>query len=183
MLILPKLVDGVVPDAARAGIPAAQVGIPPIRFDATDFDVSPTSGNQDEEYLKLDNPLDVAVDVSGWRLSGDVQHTIRSGTVIPAGASLYLTPNVQAFRSRLTGPSGGEGLFVQGNYDGHLSNLGETVELLAADDSLVDTLVTPFQPTDWQQFLRITELHYNPSSSSEATEFIELSNIGRARLP
>jgi hypothetical protein len=178
MLILPKLVDGVVPDADSAGIPPAQIGNPPIRFDTTDFDVSPVSGNQDEEYLKLDNPLDVAVDVSGWRLTGAIQHTIRSGTVIPAGSSLYLTPNAQTFRSRLTEPSGGNGLFVQGNYDGHLSNLGETIELLAADGSLVDMLVTPFQPTDWQRFLRITELHYNPSGAGEATEFIELSNIG-----
>ena len=179
MLILPQLVEGVITDADVAGIPAAQIGNPAIRFDPLDFDVSPTSGNQDQEYVKLHNPLDVAVDVSGWRLTGGIEHTIHPGTIIPARTSLYLTPDAYAFRTRATGPSGGQGLFVQGNYDGHLSNLGETMTLLATDGSLIDTLVTPFQPTDLQRYLRVTELHYNPSGSDESTEFIELGNISQ----
>ena len=50
--------------------------------------------------------------------------------MIPAGGTLYVSPNVYAFRQRTTGPSGNQGLLVQGNYDGHLSKWGESVQLL-----------------------------------------------------
>ena len=94
MFVLPELIDGVIRDVEIAGIPHAQVGNPAVQFDPNDFDATPESGNQDEEYLKLDNPTDVAVDISGWRLAGGIQHTFRPGTIIPAGMSLYVSPNV-----------------------------------------------------------------------------------------
>ena len=43
-----------------AGIPHAQVSSPPIAFDHVDLDTNPLSGNQDEEYLRLNNPTDQA---------------------------------------------------------------------------------------------------------------------------
>ena len=141
-------------------IPLAQVGNPAIDFGAIDF--NPASGNQDEEYIELVNPNDVAVDLSGWQLTGGVEWQFPAGTVLPAGWSLYVTPNAQAFRARETGPSGGQGLFVQGNYDGHLSNFGETIELLAADGPLVSTSTYEGDPTDAQQYLRISEIMYHP---------------------
>jgi len=177
MFVLPELVDGVITSVEIAGIPHAQEAHPPLRFDPNDFDATPESGNQDEEYIKLDNPTDVAVDVSGWRLDGGIRHTFRPGTIIPAGMSLYVSPNVPAFRARATGPSGGQSRLVQGNYEGHLSGRGETIELIAPDGTLIDTLVTPDESTDAQRFLRVTELHYNPRALDEATEFIELQNI------
>ena len=176
-LILPVLIDGVIPITEIAGIPHGQEGNPTIQFDAASFDANPTSGNQDEEYLKLDNSNDVAVDISGWRLTGGIEHTFRPGTVIPAGDSLYVSPNVRAFRARTTGPSGGQGLFVQGNYNGHLSSFGETVQLLAENGTVLDTLTTPSSPSDAQKFLRITEVNYNPVGLGDDSEFIELKNI------
>ncbi len=121
MFVLPVLIDGIIRSVEIAGIPHGQVENPAIRFDANSFDTMPASGNQDEEYVKLDNPTDVAVDISGWRLAGGIEHTFRPGTTIPAGMSLYVSPNVRAFRARATGPSGGQTLLVQGDYDGHLS--------------------------------------------------------------
>ena len=176
-LIIPELIEGQFSSVAIAGIPDGQVGNPTINFDQTNFEVNPASGNRDEEYLKLDNPNDQAIDISGWTLTGAVEHTFKPGTVIPAGSSLYVSPNVRAFRARQTGPSGGQGLFVQGNYQGHLSNYGETVQLFAADGTLMDALSTPANPSDQQQFLRITEINYNPSGLDDANEFIELKNI------
>lgn len=119
----------------NAGIPDQQVGNPTITFGQIEFD--PTSGNQDEEFLELVNGNATAVDISGWTLDGGIQFTFSSGTVIPAGGSLYVTPNVNVFRARADGPSGGQGLFVQGGYAGHLSRDGESVSLIATDGGIV----------------------------------------------
>jgi hypothetical protein len=160
-----------------AGIPQAQVGIPRIDIDSAQFDVNP-AGSQDEEYLKLNNANLVAVDISGWQLRGGIQHTFRPGTVIPEGSALYVTPNVVAFRNRQTDPSAGQGLLVQGNYSGHISNFGETIELVAPNGSVVSSLTTPSIPSHAQQYVRVTELHYNPPGEDH-TEFIELTNTSR----
>ena len=44
------------------------------------------------------------------------------------------------FRQRAVSPTGGEGNFAQGNYKGHLSNDGETLELEDADGRVVDNM-------------------------------------------
>ena len=169
----------------RAGIPNQQAGNPLINFGTVNLDGSegegeivfnPISGNQDEEYISLINPNTFAVDVSGWKLSGGVDFTFQPGVVIPAGGTLYVSPDVNAFRARTTGPSGGQSLFVQGGYAGHLSNFGETIQLLATDNAVVSSVTTPAVLSDAQKFLRISELHYNPQGMDD-TEYIELTNI------
>ncbi|MGQ0627829.1 MAG: CotH kinase family protein [Phycisphaerales bacterium] len=108
--------------SANAGgiIPPAQSPTASVVFG--DIERSPASGNQDEEYLALNNPGSTAVDISGWRLTGDIEHTFRPGTVIAPGGVLYCTPDVNTFRARTVGPRGGQGLFVQGNFSGHLAS-------------------------------------------------------------
>jgi hypothetical protein len=73
------------------------------------------------------------VDVSNWRLTGGIEFTMRPGTVIPAGKSLYLAANVNAFRNRAASPHAGQGLFVQGAYGGFLSTQGNTPLILEND--------------------------------------------------
>ena len=158
-----------------AGIPHAQQGNPEIQFGQ--IEVNPVSGNQNEEFLELFNPLSTAVDISGWQLTGGVTFQFRPGTVIPAGDRLFVSPNPVAFRARSSGPSGGQTLFVQGGYTGYLSNHGATVNLVAADGQLVSSVTTPAEPTPAQKFLRISEIHYHPADDREATEFLELHNI------
>ena len=161
-------------------IPNAQPANPAINFGS--FEYNPASGNQDEEYIQLLNPNSYAVDISGWKLTGGVEHIFLPGTVIVAGGSLYVCPNVAAFRARAAYPTGGRGLFVQGNYRRHLSNWGETVNLFTEKDYLIDTMTYNGNPSDQQQYLRITELMYHPaqagSYNEEEYEFIELQNIG-----
>ena len=183
MFVLPILIDGIIRNVEIAGIPHGQLGNPAIRFDPAGFDATPASGNQDEEYVKLDNPTDVAVDISGWRLSGGIEHTFRPGTIIPAGMSLYVSPNVRVFRARTAGPAGGQTLLVQGDYDGHLSGRGETIQLVAADGALVDSLVTPDESTDAQRFLRITEVHYNPRAWTTKPSSSNCRTSARGRRP
>ena len=132
--------------------------------------------NQDEEFLCLTNQNGYAVDVSGWKMEGGITHRLRAGTVIPAGGSLYLSPNVAAFRSRTTAPRGGMGLFVQGNYDGHLNAWGETLTLTDASGRIVSRTNFTGAPSLAQQYLRITEIMYNPADPN--CEYIELQNIG-----
>jgi hypothetical protein len=50
---------------------------------------------------------------------------------------------VRTFRQRETYPTGGQGLFVQGNYRGHLSSRGETIDLQDQSQRLVATLTYP----------------------------------------
>jgi len=172
------------PGGSTPLIPAAQAGTPAIGIAGLEY--QPASGNQDEEYIILTNANAVAVDISGWRLNKGVSFVFRPGTVISAGAALYVSPDVAVFRGRATAPTGGQSLFVQGPYGGHLSSFGETVQLLAADWTVVAETNYPGNPTDQQRCLRVSELHYNPAApnpalgelsvDSDEFEFIELLN-------
>ncbi|HEY3266634.1 MAG TPA: CotH kinase family protein [Armatimonadota bacterium] len=132
-------------------IPPSQAATPDIRFGASN--AVPASGNQEEEYLQIVNAGESAADISGWTLSGDISHTFAPGTVIAAHGSLYVSPDVSAFRRRATSPRGGEGRFVQGNYHGHLSSAAASVELRTD----AGTLVADAKPTadDVARALRI----------------------------
>ena len=167
-----------------AAIPNAQPEDAVLAFGEVEF--NPSSGSQDEEYIELINPNACAVDVSDWQLTGGIEYTFRPGTVIVAGGSLHVSPSVRAFRNRATSPRGGEGRLVQGNYDGHLSSWGETIDLTDRYGRLVATLTYPGDPSDQQRYLRVTEIMYNPATegdfNNDECEFLELTNIGAARL-
>ena len=181
LIIQPKLLAGV----------EAQ-GVASLEFGALDF--NPSSGNQDQEYIQLTNPGTDAVDISGWQLRGGVEHTFVPGTVVAANSSLYVTPDVVAFRARTAGPRGGQSLFVQGGMKGHLSNFGETIQLLRDDNSLVAEKTYVGDPTAQQKYLRVSEIMYNPMGPSEeelhivpdadaqSFEFVELVNTADDEL-
>lgn len=149
----------------------------------TDLDYNPVSGNQDEEYVCLTNANPFAVDISGWNLSGGVQHTFEAGTVLPARGALYVSPNAAAFRSRALPPHGGMGLFVQGNYQGHLNAWGESLALTDSTGRLVTSNSFVGNPSPAQRYLRITEIMYNPAplpgntNDAQQFEYLELKNI------
>lgn len=170
-----------------AGIPDAQSQNAAIHFGA--YEISPPSGDQDEEYLQLVNTNAASVDISGWTIKGGVNVTFVPGTVILASNVVYVSPRVSAFRSRAATPKGGQGLFVVGDYSGHLSTLGETLTLRASDDRVVDTLSFTGLASAAQQALRITEVMYHPRLPDTGTvyperdyEFVELRNTGPVAL-
>ena len=178
--------------AGTVGIPVAQPSGVPLAIGMIEF--SPASGNQADEYVQITNPNSFAVDVSGWTVEGGIEHTFKPGTVIPSNATglpLHLSPSVNAFRSRGTAPTGNEENFVQGNYSGQLSARGETITIRDTDGSVAASTTYLGAPSDAQQFLRITELHYHPADPTAAEfgagftndgefEFVELKNIGPA---
>jgi len=118
-----------VPGSYSALLPAAQSS--GLRMEFGKVEADPASGDQDEEFIELKNPNASTVDISGWILEGGITHIFDPGTVLPPGSSLYVSPKVQVFRARKSSPSGREGLFVQGNYRGHI----KTGELLQLRDS------------------------------------------------
>lgn len=164
-----------------------------------EMEVNPGAMGQDAEYFTLRNTGEEAVDISGWKLTGAVDYTFPGGTVIPpAGTApvgtLYVAKEIAAFRSRSSGPHGGEFRLVVGGYSGQLSARGETLELRRTDGSLAISQATPAQPTALQQSLRISALLYAPlppsvsematvpQAAEEDFEWIEICNIGPATL-
>ncbi len=156
-------------------LPTSQSASPAIGFGAIVH--NPSSGNQNEEYIELTNTNNVAVDVSGWTLEGGVAMALQAGTVIPSNGSVFLTPDLISFRARAASPKGGEDLFVQGNYSGHLSNFGETLILRRGDGSVAATTDTVDDASDPQRYLVISEVMYHPADPNADAEYIELLNI------
>jgi|GEM_PF-320912 len=171
-------------------LPEAQPTNITINIGALDF--NPASSNQNEEYIQLVNTNTIFVDISGWKLTGAVDHVFQGGVVIPpAGPSntVYVVPNKKAFRSRASGPSGGQQLYVEGPYKGQLSARGETIFLVDTTGRLVTTNLYPGAPSGPQQWLRITEIMYHPAAppsgsqfEAEDYEYIELRNTGPTNL-
>jgi len=171
----------VVQGPGGVGIPAAQSADTPLDFGA-DFQLAPSSGDPRQAYITLVNPNPYAIDLSGWTLAGPAHTTFAAGTVIPAGDTLYLTPDVSAFRSRTEGPSGGERRFVQ-SYSGVLSPSGGTLTLFDASGRQVARQAFGGSGPADQHDLRVSEIMYNPapdaadpSIDNDDFEFIELVN-------
>jgi hypothetical protein len=127
-------------------IPGAQPAGTVVNFGA--IETTPNSGNLDEQYIELINPNGFAVDISGWTLScgQDSQihlFTFRGGTVIPANGTIYVAANRVAFRSRNSSPTGGQSLFVVGDFTGRLAARGEILHLTDRQQVTVDSVATP----------------------------------------
>ena len=156
-------------------------------------EANPSTGNQDEEYIQLLNPNRFAVDISGWTLSAGIDtptpiFTFRGGTVIGASDTLFVAADRTAFRARRSFPTGGQALFVVGDYAGRLSARGETLELTDRQGVTVATASTRALPSRAQSYLRITEIMYHPPTLPDDTfendeyEYLELRNIGQVQI-
>ncbi|MBP7950280.1 MAG: lamin tail domain-containing protein [Verrucomicrobiales bacterium] len=178
-------------------MPAAQAAAPAITISSVDY--NPGTGNQ--EYVKLTNTGPVAVDVSGWTLSGAIDFRIPDGTIIPTGngtteniGALFVVKDKNGFRARTTGPRAGQYCFCVGGYKGQLSARGETLVLSNAEGTQIDTNTWAPSPTAAQQALRITQILFKPNNPTGAEltaipeliasdfEWLEITNIGSTLL-
>ena len=164
----------------NAGIPLSQSVLASIAVSGVE--ASPGSSNQLEEFVCITNLTPAAVDITDWKLDGGVEFKFKPGTVIPSNSVIYVSPNVVAFKQRTSGPRGGQGLFVVGPYDGQLSARGEPLTIRDNLGRLVYSNSYPAAPSLAQQFLRVSEIMYNPSAlagntnSPQEFEYIELVN-------
>lgn len=171
---------------SNAGIPLDQSGDAVVTIHS--FEVNPSSGNQQQEFIVLTNAMPFSVDISDWELSGGVRFKFRPGTVMTSNSMLFVSPNVVAFRGRTAGPRGGQGHFVVGGLEGQLSTRGESVLLHDQWGRLVHTNGYLGNPSAAQRDLRITEIMYAPALPAGSIytaadyEYIELKNIGTTTL-
>ncbi|MCA9216745.1 MAG: CotH kinase family protein, partial [Planctomycetales bacterium] len=177
MLIQPTLVGGIL-EPREINVRFGTINSDNVESD-NEIVYNPISGNQDEEYISIINAGNAAIDMSGWMVTGGMEVQFQPGTVLAANSTLYVTPDVNAFRARSTGPSGMQSRFVQAADRGHLSNFGETLSLIDNNGASVATVSTPVAPSDVQSYLRVSELHYDPDGQDDGTEFIEFTNISR----
>jgi CotH kinase protein/Lamin Tail Domain len=143
------------------GVPTSQVANPNVTFGTIDF--NPASANQNQEYIAIVNHSSTAVDISDWSLSGAVSHTFEGGTVIPANATYYAVADVAQFKLRVTGPAGGQKLFIQGNFDGRLNDTYGQLSLKDATGATITstTYGTPPLPGDFDSSGTVDAQDYN----------------------
>ena len=192
---------------AGATVPSSQPSDAANLITIETIDFNPSTDNQRHEFFVLRNSNTYSVDISGWKITGAIDFTFPSGTVIPPGGgatenvgNLYVARDPFLFRQRTSIPDNGAPgsnnfRFVVGPYSGSLSARGETLELRDASGNLLRAKAWAPAPTAAQNQLRISELNYAPApptpaesaASSGVTagdfEYLELTNIGASPLP
>ena len=155
-------------------IPTSQTSTPNLTI--AEVETNPSSGNQEEEFIRIHNNENTEIDISGWTLEGGVGFTFKAGTVIERNGDLYVTPSSKDFINRATSPTGGEEHLTASPYSGHLSNFSEVLTLKNDEAVIVDSINTPNTPSDAQLYLVISELMYHPAAPNGDTEYLELMN-------
>lgn len=107
----------------------------------------PVSGLRDGEYLELYNRSSAAVTLDGWSIQDAVRFTFPNGTQLAAGEYLVIAAN----RDFLLSTYGA--LPCLGNFDGQLSNDGDTIRLVDREGNLADQVAYRFEG-DWPWLAR-----------------------------
>ncbi|MEZ6119666.1 MAG: CotH kinase family protein [Pirellulaceae bacterium] len=168
------------------GVPAPQASDVTVQF-GSDVEFAADSDTGNVEYFTLVNTNDFAVDLSGWQIRGATSFTVAPGTIILPGETHYFAQDVAAFRQRSSGPSGNQGLFVQG-YNNELSDVGGQLTLLdATGRTVAETTFGQTVAVADAANLRISEIQYHARNAeiefgeaavvSSEFEFIEVQNI------
>lgn len=94
--------------------------------------------DDNHEFLELYNRSDSQVDLSSWKLSGTVQFTFPSGTTLAPGAYLVLAKNKSALAAVSSYQISASD--IVGEYTGDLDNSGAVINLLNAENTLVESV-------------------------------------------
>ncbi|MCX8155823.1 MAG: lamin tail domain-containing protein [Verrucomicrobiae bacterium] len=109
------------PTAGRANAAplTPEVVIHEIMFD-------PITENADDEFIELHNPGSQPVNLSKWRIRGDVSYTFPNPTVIQPGGFLVIGANTSYLRTRYPNLNAQNSV---GDYQGRLANRGGWLRL------------------------------------------------------
>ena len=85
------------------------------------------------EFVELFNNSAEAVDLGGWELEGGLQYTFPSGYELAAGAYVAVVSDLPWFKETY-----GANVAAVGDFDGRLSNIGDLIRLIDANNNLAD---------------------------------------------
>lgn len=108
------------------GLPASQTDSD--RQQVSFAEVVP-DGNSANEYVRLKNDANTAVDVSGWQITG-INYTLPAGAVIPAHGSIHILRNDIGYRA------GHSPVLVAGQYSTNLADVADTKLTLKTDTGM-----------------------------------------------
>jgi hypothetical protein len=161
--------------AKNAGIPGPQAATADL---APGFSVLNTAADglldaSTETTLVITNDNDVAVDVSGWTLSGAVEYTFAPGTVIDAEGTLIVTADRKTW--------------IAGQTQADLTALGAamvvgnaafapSVRSLSLKDADGVEVLSLAPPSDEATYLRVCEVMSVPPGSGDAGEYVVVTN-------
>lgn len=96
------------------GLPASQTQT---ERESVSFEEVVANSNNADEYIKLSNSANTAVDLSNWTIEG-INYTIPAGTVIPANGSIYILRDDVGYKASHNP------VLVAGQYNNDLGNSG-----------------------------------------------------------
>lgn len=96
----------------------------------------------DEEWVELYNRSNLTIDISHWRLEGDIRFTFPSPTVLAPGAYLVIAKNAALLRAKYPG------IATVGDFNGKLPANGGQIRLKDEEDNPADE-VTYYDDHPW----------------------------------
>lgn len=114
-------------------IPPSASGGTPIRINEINY--NPANGDVFEFIELVNTSTTESIDLSGWTVSDGIDMTLPAGTIILPNTQALLVSSDSDFRA-----DHGPAHYVVGEYNGGLSDSGETITLRTASGSVVDSL-------------------------------------------
>ncbi|MGC8888187.1 MAG: lamin tail domain-containing protein [Verrucomicrobiia bacterium] len=139
------------PNTNNAPILISDIVINEIMYD-------PPTGNKDEEYVEIYNNSSNAVNIGKWRLRGGITYTFPANAIIPPNGYFVVARNVDRLLSTHPGLSRS---ILFGDFDGSLSNEGDTITL---DKPVVIAITNEYGGSPIQTTLHVVvdEVSYKP---------------------
>lgn len=92
----------------------------------------PATNEAAQEWIELHNQMAIDIDLSAWRIAGQVEYMFAEGTIIPGGGYLVIASNPAALQAS-TGATN-----VVGPFSGRLNNSMGSLRLRDRNDRLMD---------------------------------------------
>ena len=107
----------------------------------SEFMYQPTSGNPTLEFVEIFNPGPATENLTNWKLTGDIDFTFPTNSLLPAGQTLAVLPfnpslpaNAATLTAFRTHYGIGTNTVLLGAFLGSLSDIGDTLRLQRPDE-------------------------------------------------
>ena len=159
----------------NAGIPEPQAATADLApgFSVLNVDAQGLFDAAGETTVVISNANNVAVDMSGWVLSGAVEYTLAPGTVIDAEGVLIVAKDRKAWVAAQTESDLNAlgAAMVVGN-----ATFAPSVRSLSLKDCANVEVVSLAEPSDVARFLRVCEVMSVPPGDGDTGEYVVVTN-------